>query len=154
MHGISGGLRPRRARCEGCLVTHVLLPVLVLLRRAYAVEIVGAAVLARAGGHGHRRIGAALGVPADTVRGWLRVLAGRLEATRQRLWQVTVRAGVDPVVPKTLGSPWADLIAAVGAAATAVTGRFGLVGVLGVVTGWQVVVACSGGRLLSPGWPA
>ena len=31
-----GPLRPRRARCAGCLVTHVLLPVTVLLRRADA----------------------------------------------------------------------------------------------------------------------
>ncbi|EUA44546.1 hypothetical protein I552_4319, partial [Mycobacterium xenopi 3993] len=28
----------RRARCRACLVTHVLLPVTVLLRRAYAAE--------------------------------------------------------------------------------------------------------------------
>ncbi len=39
-----GSLRPRRARCPGCLVTHVLLPVTVLLRRADAVEVIGAAL--------------------------------------------------------------------------------------------------------------
>ena len=58
-------LRPRRGRCGGCLVTHVLLPVTVLLRRAYAAEVIGAALLARAGGHGHRWIGAALQVPGQ-----------------------------------------------------------------------------------------
>jgi hypothetical protein len=36
VHGVAGVLRPRRARCGRCLVTHVLLPVTVLLRRAYA----------------------------------------------------------------------------------------------------------------------
>jgi hypothetical protein len=61
------------------LVTHVLLPVTVLLRRAYAVEVIGAALLARGAGQGHRSIGAALKGPAATVRGWLRVLAGRLD---------------------------------------------------------------------------
>ena len=62
-------------------------------------------------------------------------------------------AGVDLAVPVTLGSPWPDMVAALGAAA-AVTARFGPVGVLGSVTAWQVAVASSGSRLLAPGWPA
>ena len=153
VRGIAGVLRPRRARCAGCLVTHVLLPVTVLVRRAYATEVIGAALLARAVGSGHRSIGLGLGVPAATVRGWLRVMAARLEATRLFLLQVAARAGVDRPVPKALGSAWADLLAALGAATTAVTDRFGPAGVLGPVTAWQVAAACSGGRLLSPGWP-
>jgi hypothetical protein len=153
VNGIEDGLRPRRARCCGCLVTHVLLPVTVLLRRAYAAEVVGAALSARAAGRGHRRIAVALQVPAATVRGWLRVMAGRLDATRTRLLQVAHRAGVDITVPEALGCPWRDLLAALGAATAAVTGRFGLVGVLCAVTAWQVAVACSSGRLLAPGWP-
>ena len=131
----------------------MLLPVTVLLRRAYAVEVIGAAVVARAGGAGHRRIAEGLGVPAATVRGWLRRMASRLEATRGHLWQVVVRAGVDRPVPKARGCSWRDLLACLGAATAAVTSRFGLVGVLGPVTVWQVAVACSGGRLLAPGWP-
>jgi hypothetical protein len=153
VRGIAGVLRPRRARCPGCLVTHVLLPVTLLARRAYAVEVIGAALLARAGGAGHRRIGLELGVPAATVRGWLRVLGTRLEEARLFLWQVAARAGVDRSVPTALGSPWRDLLAALGAATTAVTDRFGGFGVLGPVTAWQVAAACSGGRLLAPGWP-
>lgn len=153
VRGITGRWRPRRARCPGCLVTHVLLPVTVLARRAYAGEVIGAALLARAEGRGHRTIGLALGVPAGTVRGWLRVMAARLESTRLFLMQVAHRAGVDVAVPGALGSGWRDLLAALGAAMTAVTGRFGPVGVLGAVTAWQVAAACSGGRLLAPGWP-
>src|SRR5664279_1195574 len=61
-----GSLRPRRARCGGCLVTHVLLPVPGVLRRADAVEVIGAALTARAAGLGHRRIAVWLGVPAGT----------------------------------------------------------------------------------------
>jgi hypothetical protein len=53
-----------------------------------------------------------------------------------------------------LGCPWRDLLAALGAATAALTGRFGPVGVLGPVTAWQVAAACSAGRLLAPGWPA
>jgi hypothetical protein len=136
------------------LVTHVLLPVTVLSRRAYAVEVVGAALLARAGGSGHRRIGLALGVPAATVRGWLRVAAARLEATRLYLLQVAARAAVDRPVPTALGSPWRDLLAALGAATAAMTGRFGGVGVVGPVTAWHVAAACSSGRPLAPGWPS
>ena len=154
VRGLAGLLRPRRARCPGCLVTHVLLPVTVLSRRAYGVEVIGAALTARADGSGHRPIGARLGVPAATVRGWLRVAVARLEATRLHLLQVAARAGVDRPVPKALGCPWRDLLAALGAAMTAVTGRFGPVGVLGPVTAWQVAAACSVGRLLAPGWPA
>ena len=154
VHGIGGMLRPRRARCGVCLVTHVLLPVTVLLRRAYAADVVGAALLVRAAGQGHRAIGAALEVPAATVRGWLRVMAGRLETTRVHLLQIAIRAGVDVTVPVALGCPWRDLLAALGVATAAVTGRFGPVGVLGPVTRWQVAVACSAGRLLAPDWPA
>ena len=154
VHGIDRVLRPRRARCSGCLVTHVLLPVTVLLRRAYAADVIGGVLLARAGGAGHRSIGAALKVPAATVRGWLRVMAGRLEAARVHLWQVAHRAGIDITVPEALGCPWRDLLAALGAATAAVTDRFGPVGVLGPVTAWQVAAACSAGRLLAPGWPA
>jgi len=105
-------LRPRRARCGRCLITHVLLPVTVLVRRAYAAEVIGAAVLARAGGSGHRAIGATRELPATTVRGWLRVMGARLEPVRRHLLQVAVRAGVDVRVPEALGCPWRDVLAA------------------------------------------
>ena len=153
VHGIAETLRPRRARCGGCLVTHVLLPVTVLLRRGYGVDVIGAALRARAEGSGHRPVGRRLGVPAATVRGWLRRLAGRLDPVRVVLLQVAVRVGVDVVVPAGLGCGWRDLLAALGAAVAAVRGRFGPVGVLGPVTAWQVAAACSAGRLLAPGWP-
>lgn len=153
VHGVTETLRPRRARCASCLVTHVLLPVTVLLRRAYSADVIGAAVSARAGGARHRPAGRRSGVPSSTVRGWLRRLATRLEPARVFLLQVAVRAGVDVAVPTALGCPWRDLLAALGAATAAVTNRFGSVGVLGEVTAWQVAVACSTGRLLAPGWP-
>jgi len=125
VYGIKGRLRPRRARCGLCLVTRVLLPVTVLLRRVYAADVIGAAVEAHAGGVGHRRAGERLKVAAATVRGWLRRLAGRLEATRVVLLQVVVRAGVGVTVPPGRGCRWRDLLAALDVAAVAVTGRFG-----------------------------
>ncbi len=153
VHGIAETLRPRRVRCSGCLITHVLLPVTLLLRRAYAADVVGAALTTRADGDGHRAIAARLRVPAATVRGWLRVMAGRLEASRVFLLQVAHRAGVDLRVPSGLGCPWRDLLAALGAATAALRGRFGPIGVLGPVTAWQVAAAFSSARLLAPGWP-
>lgn len=48
VHGLAGALHPRRARCSVYLVSHVLWPVTVLLRSACAVEVIGAALVARA----------------------------------------------------------------------------------------------------------
>ena len=124
-----------------------------LLRRADAAGVIWAGLLGRAAARGHRRIGLLLGVPESTVRGWLRRLASCLEAVRVHFTLVARRAGVDLVVPKASGSPWQDVVAAVRAATTAVTGRFGTAGVIGPVTAWQVAAASSGSRLLSPGWP-
>jgi hypothetical protein len=152
IEGLSDPLRPRRARCRACTVTHVLLPVTVLLRRAYAAERIWAALTARAEGAGHRRIGASLGVPAATVRGWLRRAGSRLEAVRVWFLGVAVAAGVDVRIPDGTGCAWRDVLAAVATATAAIRFRFGAAGLLGAVTPDRVAVAASGGRLLAPGW--
>jgi hypothetical protein len=142
-------LRPRRSRCGGCGSTHVLLPVMVLLRRADTSAVIGAALVAKAAGAGHRRIAMVLGRPAETVRGWLRRFAGRAEVVRV-VFTVWVRAlAPDPVMPDPAGGAWADAIAVIAAAATAIADRF----VLLTVSPWEVATAVSGGRLLAPGWP-
>ncbi|WP_078294676.1 hypothetical protein [Mycobacterium sp. D16R24] len=146
-------VRPRRSRCRGCAVTHVLLPVTLLLRRAYVAELIWAAVVAKAAGAGHRVIGARLGIPAGTVRGWLRVLTGRVQVVRHWFISVAVTAGVDVSIPRASGSGCGDVLAAVGAAREAITARFGGESVIGAVTSARVAAACSGARLLSPGWP-
>ena len=146
-------VRPRRARCRSCLVTHVLLPVTLLLRRAYGADLIWTALIARAQGAGHRRIAVDLEVPAATVRGWLRRAGHRLEKIRSWFIGVAVAAGIDVVIPDGSGCLWREVVAAVGCAAAAICGRFGPAVLLGVVTAGQVVVAASGGRLLAPGWP-
>src|SRR3954470_12147129 len=80
----NGGLWivPRRARCTGCRATHVLLPVVLLVRRAETAAVIGAGLTAKAAGAGHRLIAALLGRPRETVRGWLRRFAGRVEPVR------------------------------------------------------------------------
>jgi hypothetical protein len=144
-------VRPRRARCRGCGVTHVLLPVALLLRRAYTAQVIWAAVEYRAAGLGHRRVAARLGLVASTVRGWLRRAAARLEVMRVEFVRLAVATGVDVVVPKASGSAWTDTLTAVELAAAVIGGRFAE---LGVVTPVEVAVAVSGGRLLAPGWPS
>jgi Domain of unknown function (DUF6431)/Homeodomain-like domain len=139
---------PRRTRCTGCGATHVLLPVLLLARRADVAAVIGAALAAKARGVGHRRIAAALGRPADTVRGWLRRFAGRVEAVRVVFTGWCRALAPDPVLPGPAGSAWTDAIAAIAAAADALAARFG-----GEVAVWAVAATISGGRLLAPGWP-
>ena len=52
---------PRRARCTDCRATHVLLPVVLLVRRADTAAVIGAGLTAKATGAGHRLIAALLG---------------------------------------------------------------------------------------------
>jgi len=150
--GLGAPVRPRRARCRSCLVTHVLLPVMTLLRRGYAAESIWRALLLRGHGWGHRRIAENLRAPATTVRGWLRRIGTRLESIRSWFLQVAVRTGIDVPIPEGADYPWRDLVAAIGTAAEAIGQRFGPAGVLGVVTPPLVMVAVSSGRLLAPDW--
>ena len=114
-----------------------------LARRRDAVVDIGAALTAKAAGSGHRRIAVRLGVPAATVRGWLR----RFDATAERVrahftrWAAALDPTLGPVVPA--GSPFADAVAAIGSAAAAAVRR------LGPRPAWQVASVLSGGGLLS-----
>jgi hypothetical protein len=142
-------VRPRRSRCAGCGVTHVLLPVVLLVRRADAAVVIGSALAAKAAGAGYRSIAAALSRSVDTVRGWIRRFAVRVELVRS-VFTVWLRAlDPDPVMPEPAVSPWADALAAIEAAARAAAQRF----VLPMVSAWEFAAAVSGGRLLAPGWP-
>lgn len=152
--GLVDPVRPRRSRCRRCAATHVLLPVSLLLRRAYYAEVIWAVLEAKAAGVGHRVIAARAGIAACTVRRWLRVMGRRAEVVRPWFIGVAVRAGVDVSIPPATGTAVGDALAAVGAARAAIVSRFGSGMVLGAVTAAGVAVACSGGRLLSPGWPA
>lgn len=143
-------VRPRRARCTACGRTHVLLPVTTLLRRADLIEVIGAALVARAAGVGYRRVAAGLGRPADTVRGWVRRFGSRAEAVRRVFTVLLVQAGLDPQVPAAAGSPFADAVSAVVGAGLAVAARWPQ---LGEVSPWLVASAASQGRLLAPCWP-
>jgi hypothetical protein len=136
--------------CSGCGISHVLLPVVALCRRADLAEVIGAALAARAAGIPLAVIAARLRRPVDTVRGWLRRFAGRSEAVRVVFTVLLVDTGPDPVVPAAAGSSLADAVVAIVGAAVSVASRWP---VLGAVSPWLAACAVSGGRLLAPSWP-
>jgi hypothetical protein len=126
----------------------VLLPASVLLRRADVVTVVGAGLLAKAGGLGHRRVAGGVGRPASTVRGWLRRagrVAGRVLAV---LGAVAAELGVEFVPPAPAGDAVASVVEAVGALARAVGRRLG-----GSCSPWRLAAVVCGGRLLAPEGP-
>jgi hypothetical protein len=144
-------VRPRRAVCGGCGRTHVLLPLVGLVRRADTAAVIGAGLVARAHGWGSGRIAALVGRPAATVRGWLRRFAGRVEAVRQLFTGVLCALDDDPPRLEPAGSLFADAVAAVAAAAGALGRRWG--GLVLTVSVWEVAAALTHGRLLAPVLP-
>jgi transposase-like protein len=136
-------VRPRRGRCRACRSTHVLLPGVALLRRVDLARVIGRALLAKAQGRGHRQVAAELGVPATTVRGWLRRFAERAEQVRGHFTRLAVwldpQAG--PICPR--GSPLADAVEAIGSAAVAAARRFG-----SGLGPFEFASGATGGRLL------
>ena len=140
-------VRPRRSRCTGCGVTHVLLPAGLLSRRPDEAQVIGAALAAAACGQGHRRIARVLGVPADTVRGWLRWLAGRAGQVRDVFTRVAAAVSADPVPLAPAGSPARDAVVAVAAAAEAIASRWPR---LLTVSPWEIASAVTNASLMAP----
>lgn len=135
--------RPRRSRCADCRATHVLLAEDTLLRRRDAVEVIGAALAAKAVGQGQRRSARALGVQPSTVRNWLRRFASVAEAVRSFFTALAHR--LDPMLAPLLpaSSLVANAVEAVAVAARAAAQRFG------PRPPWCFASAASGGTLLS-----
>ena len=141
-------LRPRRARCRGCLGTHVLLPDVALLRRRDEVSVIGAAIEAKVAGEGYRRIASRLGVHADTVRGWLCRFAERAGLVRAHFTRCAVALDLELGAVLPAGSGIADALEAVAVAARAWVLRFG------GGDPWRVASRLSGGVLLATRAPA
>lgn len=127
----------------------MLLPVGVLVRRADTVVVIGAALVGAAAGWGHRRVAEWLGRPAATVRGWLRRFRTRAGPLREGFTALLCAVEADPVLPAAAGSEVADAVAAIAAAAAAVTRRWAVLTGL-TVSPWLVAAAVTSGRLLAP----
>jgi len=135
-------LRPRRARCRSCAGTHVLLPELALLRRRDEVVVIGAAIEAKAAGAGHRTIAGRLGLPKDTIRGWLRRFAARAEQARVHFtrWAFALDPELGPILPA--GGMVMDALEAIAIAARAWVLRFG------AGEAWRIAATLAAGLLL------
>lgn len=136
---------PRRVRCRVCRRTHVVVWTRSYPRRPDSVETVGAALLAAVGGLGHRRVADRVGLPATTVRGWLRRARTNCDAVRDDATFATHQ--LDPMAGAftPTGSALGDMVDAVGRATSAWVLRLGP-----VTAPWQLAVAITGAAILAP----
>jgi hypothetical protein len=135
--------RWRRGRCDACGGTHIVAAGVVPRRRDELTSI-GWALLQAAQGVGHRPIAARLGLPAATVRNWIRRAragAGWLSTTAMRKAHE-----LDPNLGRVqvTGDPLADAVSALGVAAAAARRRFGI-----TADPWPLIVSLTHGRLLA-----
>jgi transposase-like protein len=140
-------VRPRRARCASCRATQVLLPSWCLPRRADAAEVIGAALVAKADGHGYRSIAKRLDRPPSTVRAWLRRARGEHVAWLRRRG-VQHAAALDPhILGEELpaASPLGEALTALSTAVLGYRRRVGR-----HADTWALVGAFTTGRLLAP----
>lgn len=128
---------PRRSRCRGCRVTHVLLPAGLLLRRADHIGLIGWAIELVAVGVAVRAIARRLGRSRSTVRGWIGRFLGRVERLRSHFtaWALWLSPGWSGPAPT--GSPIGDAVAVIAAAGQAVGNDV-----------WAFASAATAGRLL------
>ena len=141
-------IRPRRSRCRACLVTHVLLPVLCLLRRCDLAEMIGKGLALKVAGWGYRRIAASLGIPATTAGDRGRRFEDKAEALRGHFTTLAyfLDASLGAIDPRD--SLLADALEAIVAAAGAASRTFGPAPL------WRFASGASSGRLLSNANPS
>jgi len=115
---------PARARCRAkpCRRTHVVLPASVVPRRAYTVEVIGAALLAGAG------VAAPPGVPVATARRWRRAVRRGVAGLLGQACQVAGAVGTGMLAwgscPPRAHGDLCVALEALGVAARVVTAEF------------------------------
>ena len=134
--------RLRRSICRSCDATHMLIPEDTLLRRRDGVEVIGAALTAKARGDGHRRIAADLDRRPSTVRGWLRRFANKAVELREHFtrWAHALDPGHDHCSPG--GSEFFDAVESLGVLGVVAVRRFG------PRPPWSLASVVTGGGLL------
>ncbi|MGW7386359.1 DUF6431 domain-containing protein [Streptomyces sp. NPDC054794] len=139
-------VRPRRSRCTGCQVTHVLLPEMLWPRRTDTAEVIGAGLEIAALGMGHRQVAAHLGLAEDTVRGWIRCFRRRSEEVRRYFTVALVALADDPVMPDPCASPLSDAVSAIAAAHRAAARKWPE---MNTVSRWAFAGRAIDGRVLT-----
>ena len=136
---------PRRARCRACHRTHVLASLVTYPRRVDSIDTVGAALVAAAAGLGHRQVAELVGLPATTVRDWIR--RARINAEGIRVIATIRVHALDPLAGALAptGTVLGDMVEAVGRMLAAWTLRIGP-----LASPWQLVAALTDARLLAP----
>jgi lambda repressor-like predicted transcriptional regulator len=138
-HWLASPARP----LQGWEVTHVLWPGILLVRRMYEPEVIGAALAAKAAGLARAGVARRLGLARSTVRGWLDRLSERAERIRAHFtrWAYWLDPSLSAIA--ACGSLFADALAATAAAAGAAARR------LGVGSVWAFASAATAGLLLA-----
>ncbi|MCA1697003.1 MAG: hypothetical protein LC749_21045, partial [Actinobacteria bacterium] len=124
---------------------HVLASARTYPRRADAVETVASALLAAAGGLGHRRVAAHVNRPATTVWDWLRRARANSETVRAAPTAViyAIDSTAEPLMATT--TPLGDMLEAVGRAVAAAVRRLSPVSAPG-----QLAVVLTRAGILAP----
>jgi len=125
--------------------THVVLDAGLLPRRAYPAGLIGQALVASALGRGHRPVAAGLGVPAGTVRGWIR--AARRSAVQLRVTGIraVLASGHDELLAWTRTDELGAALEHLAAAALVLGRRYGLEH----TSWWARINVVTRGRLLT-----
>lgn len=135
-------IRPRRGRCSSCGNTHVLLPDILLVRRAHTVEVIGLVLLDKSQGNSLRSISDDRNLSFSTVKGWIKRF--RLKADQIKNMFLFAAFKSDPnlnnISPS--GSPFKDAINAIGIALMSLRLR------IGEISSWSTVSMISKGELL------
>lgn len=137
---------PRRGRCRACRRTHVLASSRTHPRRLDTAANVGSALLAASSGQGHRPIAARLGLPATTVRGWLRRARANVDAAMTAACQRAHLLDPSYDSPSAMfRDPFVDMLEVIGHAIQVFDRRFGP-----LPEPWDLSVNVTRGCLLAP----
>jgi hypothetical protein len=150
LDGVAERVRPRRSICGSCGKTRVLLPDTMLRRRQYGVEVIGAALVQASGGVPWSVIASRIGVPFETVRGWLRRFARRAELARAWLLGLLDALVDDARLPAGQAGPLASALGVLAELHRQMPARWPLVAAL---SPWQLAARLSRSGLLAPAWP-
>lgn len=129
----------------------MLLAVSLAVRRADSAAVIASAVEAKVlKGLGHRRVAAALGRPASTVRGWLRSFTVSATAISEAFMSLVVRDAADAagLWPAPQRDPGARALTVLAAYAAALADRFGV----GRLAWVRAGIVATNGWLFSGSW--